>query len=339
MATYTDLLNKYDNNYQNSECDGWKNTKAPGRCAAAKEYRNELKQFVKDAIDEEQKSIPSEVKLMEERIKNKEFQNIYPLMNYDFNYSTAFKKELNPYKIGITNEPTFGNFVDGTVKLKKYVDYMTTNPFPNDNTIPGITDTVIENNDKKKIINLKKIEDSKLPYPSFKKDYPECLYPTTGKHSSSYFIRSGTCPTKIVDKDTCINRGYEWVPEKAPPSYVKNYINTYDSDKNKNIPAPDTPKPPPPPEKGNCFKPRFVYIDNSAKGILGLEGVVPSTFNELNSVRPDKLADMMAGYSIGGSGIVPCAIEEFMNDNNKLNYSSILLIGTILVVIYMCVKK
>jgi hypothetical protein len=339
MASYTDLLKKYDNLYQSRECDNEANKKAPGRCIAAKDYRKDLNKFVKDAISEEEKTIPVEIKLMNDRINNKDHKNIYPLINYDFNYNTAFKKELNPYKLGITNQPTFTNYINGTFALKNYLDYMVQKPFPNDNTIAGITDTVIENKNKKAIIDRKKEEDNKLPYKSFRKDYPECLYPTTGKYSSSYFIKIGTCPTKIINKDDCINRGYEWVPENKPASYISDYINTYDPDVDKNIPAPDTKIPPPLPEKGSCFKPRFSYIDNSAKGLLGLEGVVPSTFNEINSVRPDKLANMMAGYNIGGSGVVPCSIEEFTNNKSNINYSVILLLGTILVVLYMCDKK
>jgi len=336
---YTDLLNKYGDNYQKDECDGWTNKKTPGRCTAAKEYRDELKTFINEAIQSEQKSIPAEKKLMEDRIANKEYRNIYPLKNYDFSYDTSFKKELNPFQLGITNEPTFTNFVDGTLKLKNYLDYMVTKQYPNEQTIAGVSDIVTENKDKQTIIKLKDIEDSKLPYPSFKKDYPECIYPTKGVNASSYFIRTGTCPTKIVDKQTCLNRGYEWVPKKGVSSSIGEYIKVVNPDENKNIPAPDTKLPPPPPEQGNCFKPRFVYIDNKATGIFGMNGVIPSMFNEINNIRPDKLANIMAGYNVGGSGIAPCSIEEFKDKRVEMNYSVILLIGTILVVLYMCNKK
>jgi hypothetical protein len=339
MSSYSDLFKKYDNKYQSNECNGWKNIVAPGRCSAAKEYRNDLKNFVNEAVKQEQQSIPNEIKLMRERIKNNDHTNIYPLINYDFDYTTAIKKELNPYKLGITNEPTFGNLVDGTAKLKNYLDYIITDPFPNNNTVAGITDTVLENKDKKTIIDLKNLEDSKLPYPRFRKDYPECLYPTKGAYASSYFIREGNCPTKITDKEKCIRSGYEWIPEKNKPSYIGKFINTYDPDKNKNIPAPDTPKPAPKPEKGNCYKPKYVYIDNKPRGKFGLNGLVPSMFNEINNIRPDKLADVMAGYSIGGAGIVPCSAEEFSNKDNEPNYSLIMLIGTVLVILYICSNK
>jgi len=335
---YTDLLNQYNNKYQNDQCNQWDNIKTPGKCNAAKEYRNEVTKFVQESIDEEQKSIEYEKKLMNDRIKNEDHKNIYPLLNYDFDYKTAIRKELNPYKLNITNEPTFTKFVDSSLKLKNYIDYMGTIAYPNDNTVPGISDIVTENKDKLNIVKLKRIEDNKLPYPSFKKDYPECLYPTTGKNASSYFINVGSCPTKIKDKNTCITRGYKWVTEKSAPSYIKNFINTYNPDDNKNIPAPDTPLPPPEPEKGSCFKPRFVYINNKAQGIFGMDGIIPSMFNEINSIRPDKLANIMAGYNLGGSGIVPCSIEEF-GINEKLNVSSILLLASLLVVLYISIKK
>jgi hypothetical protein len=336
---YSDLLNKYNDKYQDDECGGWTNKKAPGRCQAAKEYRQQVRDFVKSAIEEEEKSIPAEQDLMKSRIEQKEYKNVYPLVNYDFDYKTSVKKELNPFQLGITNEPTFGNLVDGTVKLKNYIDYMVTNPYPNNNTIAGISDIVTENKNKVAIVKQKQLEDDKLPYKLFKKDFPECLYPTKGKHASSYFVRAGTCPTKINNKDICFNKGYQWVPETPPRSDFKNYVKTENPDNNKNIPAPDTPLPPPEPEKGSCFKPRFVYIDNSPKGVFGLDGAIPTMLNEINSVNPGKIANIMAGYNIGGSGITPCSIEEFSIKQTQINYSVILLIGTILVVLYTCSKK
>ena len=41
-----------------------------------------------------------------------------------------------------------------------------------------------------------------LPYATFKKDYPEKLYPTTGIGASSYFVKVGTCKSKINNKLT-----------------------------------------------------------------------------------------------------------------------------------------
>lgn len=58
-----------------------------------------------------------------------------------------------------------------------------------------------------------------LPYPSFKKDYPECRYKTKGEHSSSYFIKSGMCKTKINNEAECKKKQFKWIKNK--PKFSK----------------------------------------------------------------------------------------------------------------------
>jgi hypothetical protein len=343
MATYTDLLKKYndyDNNDENTgQCNGWRNVVAPGSCEASKEYKKKMKEFVNNEIEQANKSIVDDEKLLNDRINTEEHKNIYPLLNHDFDYKTAIRKELNPYQLGITNEPSFTNFTKSTFKLSNYARSLLNNPYPNENTIPGITDVVTENDKKKDIISKTQAEDNKLPYPSFRKDYPECLYPTKGEYSTSYFANVGKCSTRITDKDLCLSKGYTWVDEIKPPSYVNNYVSTVDPNKNKNKPPQDAIPPPPEKSKGKCFKPRFVYIDNRPQGLFGIKGAVPSLFSDLLSVTPDKLADIMSGYSLSGSGIVPCA-EEFRNNDDNINKISVYLgLGLIMTILYLCYNK
>lgn len=341
MSTYTNLLNSRAN-YINKESDGPANIRNPGRREAAISYMNDLKDFVKKATDEAQKSVANKQSLLDDRIKNKEYRNVYPLLNYDFDYKEAMKKTLNPYQLDITNEPSFGKFMDSTIRLKEYGNALLLNKFPNQNTIAGVTDTVTENKDIKKITDITRAEDEKLPYPSFRKDYPECLYPTTGEAASSYFINVGTCPTRITDKETCLKKGYQWNNDVPLPKEYSKFVGINDTSKSTNVPASDSKPPPPTPPKGNCYKPRFMYIDNRANGVFGANGAVPTLFNDLGSITPDKLNDIMSGYGVSGSGFVPCSTEEFsnINNNNTTNYISLILLVSILgLSVYVGINK
>jgi hypothetical protein len=338
MSTYTGLKKDYSS-YINSESKNWDNIVTPGRKAAAQEYIQKLNKFVDDAVKEEDKNIKSDLDLLATRQKNEENKNIYPLVNYDFDYKTAIKKEYNPFKLGITNNPSFSSFIDGTAKLSKYAKGLITDEFPNNKTVAGVTDTVTENKNRKYIVDATRLMDNKLPYPSFRKDYPECTYPTTGRHSSSYFVNVGKCPTRITDKDICINKGYSWIPEKESPEAMKGYVKENDTRGTVNTEGAGI-KPPPLPPKGNCYKPRFLYVDNSAKGIFNNAGAVPAMFNEIGSVMPDKLYDIMSGYAISGSGIVPCSTEEFTNIGYDVKgITSVVLLTILLAVSIYVVRK
>ena len=70
------------------------------------------------------------------------------------------------------------------------------------------------------------------------------------------------------------------------------------------------------PPKGFCYKPRFSYIDNSAKGLFGRDGYAPSMFNDILNLSPDKLFNILAGYTVDGSGLLPC-IDNFANYNGS----------------------
>lgn len=65
---------------------------------------------------------------------------------------------------------------------------------------------------------------------------------------------------------------------------------------------------------GMCYKPKFMYIDNSAKGFFGMKGYTNSIINDIMSITPDKLLPILAGKS--DSNIVTnCPNEEFINYN------------------------
>ena len=213
--------------------------------------------------------------------------------------------------MNINNEPTIANLSDSTSKLSKYLAFMLENPTPSEQDIAGENDI---NNVEKQIKNsFKKIklntENMPLPYKHFKKDYPEKKYPTKGKHSSSYFVKIGTCKSnKIKTREKCESQGLKWVPNN--PLFDLN-IKKFYSTKNKKKHARKLPK-------GNCFKPKFMYIDNSSKGLLNLNGMGPSIYNDIIDITPDKLFSVLAGFS-KPKGIIDCK-ENFLNYSNNTKY-------------------
>jgi len=315
-------MNSIKNKYKGydsmlNECSFDKWILNPERCPASKKYKKQLDTFIKQTIEESNNKTKIELKTLQERIKSNESKNLYPIINHDFDYKTAMTKEYNIYNQGITNEPTIQNLIDTPLKLKSYLNILVKNKYPNEGTVAGVSDIINENKELVKIKQKYKDLNSTLPYPSFRKDYPECKYPTKGKHSASYFIKTGICPTKIKNKQECLDKEYIWTPSVLKlPQIAKDLLNfkkkfKKNKDKNKNKIKN---------EPGSCNKPRFSYIDNESKGFYGKNGLAPSIFKNLTDIAPDKLFNILAGYSVNGSGSLPC-IEEFNNKKNSISKS------------------
>jgi hypothetical protein len=320
-------LNNIKSKYRNKANSICRNrmawVKNPERCRAAKIYSKKADQFVKNVLKDSHKDTKNHMKLLEQRIKSKEHKNLYPINNHDFDYKTAMKKDFNVFKRGITNDPTLQNLIDSPGKMVPYIKAMISEPYPKRSTRAGSDDIIKEDKGAVYIKNKYNQLNSELPYPSFRKDYPSCRYPTSGEHSSSYFVKSGTCKTKIINEDVCKGRGYTWVKNRVVvPKIAKQMINFVKNKKDK------VKKPP----TGYCFKPRFSYIDNSAKGIYGKKGLTLSMFSDLMSVSPDKIFNILAGYTVDGSGLLPC-IEEFKSNNKDLDNLQTYLLSFVIVII------
>ena len=177
--------------------------------------------------------------------------------------------------------------------------------------------------------------DNKPPYPSFRKDYPECRFKTKGEHSSSYFVRTGVCKTKINNKTECERKKFNWVENKPIfPKMFKTMMKT--SKKAKPVTK----------LKGSCYKPRYMYIDNSSKDVRGRKGLQPSLFADIMDITPDKLFQILAGNSVDGGGIIPCP-EDFVNYNSKVKEEnnsentkiSLIMILLLSLIIYILVVR
>lgn len=300
MSSISDLKSKYSK-YESQECNFKDNTSNPERCPASKEYISQMNDFINKTI---QQSIENTKKITPNDIQGK---SVYPKVNYMFDYQTAMRKDYNPYQLGITNKPTLDNLFSAPISLDNYKQGLFTKAYPNNTTIAGQSDVIEEDSERIQLLNRLRIEDETLPYPSFRKDYPECRYPTKGTGSSSYFIKTGTCKTKIINPTECKQKGYNWIEESAfVPEEVKAFYSTMsktdDSLLGDKIPS-STPQ-------GVCYKPRYSYINNQSKGIItGSDGLVPSFFNDLEEISPMNLFEMTSGYSVDGNGQLPCIDE------------------------------
>ena len=247
---------------------------------------------------------------------------VYPIANYKLDYSEYVKKNYAPENIGISKD--WRALFSNGVKLGQYNELLLENGIPNNS---------FNNNPNKEYWSIQenKSINQPLPYPSFKKDYPEKNYPLNGKGSGSYFIEAGKCKTNIMNKDLCLKKSYKWIDanNKIPKELQKYYP------KSKN-PIPEhiktekekkeyIKKDPPP--KGACFKPRYVYINNQPRGpVNGMKGLVPTIISDIKDLSPDKIFALFKGQSITGSGgLLPCR-EEFKNNNNIQNKIIITLI-------------
>ena len=66
---------------------------------------------------------------------------------------------------------------------------------------------------------------------------------------------------------------------------------------------------------GDCYRPKFLYINNEARGMFGnsMRGYTPAMANDVMSITPDKLMAIMSGKAVEGGGFVPCK-ENFVSD-------------------------
>jgi len=281
----------------------------PERCSASVNYSKEKHKFKLERINDAIKTKSPIEQSYKNRKLSKEWKNIYPINNHDFNYNDYVLNKYNPFTLGITNTPSMAGLIDGTLNLSNYVDVMLEEPTPNSSTKSGLDD--VNNADPTIYKHFKDIKNKyakmPLPYPDFKKDYPESKYPTKGKASSSYFIKTGTCKSKIDNEQTCLKKGFTWVKNtldlgKGVSSFFKKKPTTQPGDKNPN------PKPIP---NGICYKPKFIYIDNLPKGYLNLQGMAPAIINDVMNISPEKLLPILAGQKVDGGGLIPCK-EEFV---------------------------
>lgn len=250
------------------------------------------------------KSGLNKLKLVKDEKYNKD---IYPLNNYNFDFKDYINNKYSPFALGITNEPTMKGLYKGVNQLNKYVDVMIKNPLPNKYDRAGYTD--INNSHSKilnKLINYKNKND-KLPYKTFKIDYPEKIYPTKGEYSTSYFIKIGTCPTSINNRQQCIKKGYKWISNPKKLTNIQKYFSKIGPQKIFAINQPDN----------ECIKPQYMYINNRPQGKE--KGIVPSIAEDIMNITPEKLSAILNGHNTLSGGVIPCKKQDNIYKSREFN--------------------
>jgi hypothetical protein len=237
----------------------------------------------------------------------------YPLNNYEFNYKGLVDNEYKPEKLGINGRGSVNQFRHNLRQTGKYYDGLIFAGNPNKKSIAGVSDVPLENASER--IQKKANAEKGMPYRKFRNDYSEKEYPTNGKFSSSYFVQSGFCPVKSAKTEQeCITQdpNYTWIPNPIViPSSVKSFFkNNKDKINDKE-------------GSGNCYKPRYSYLNNAAESDL-TSGMVPSLIDDISDLNPSHLLGVSMGKPVMGTRdnepprfqLLPC-VEGFNNYFNK----------------------
>ena len=256
--------------------------------------------------------------------------SVFPWNNYDLDYKQIVKNKYHPDTLGIRDAPTLKTFIKDVGKLSKYSDALMFDPLPDKKMNPGSSDLprdpdIMNSGSGNKILRkakkLKNIYASfEPPYPSFYKDFPYAKRlkagwidsqgnrNNVGESSGSFFIQSGYCPLKkVTSAKACKQKGFTWIPNPIRiPKFAKPFLK-YSKISTKSFD-----------KKGTCFKPRYSYVDNRPKAMLGMKGQIPNLMNDVQSLSPDKLFKVFSGSDVSGFGLLPC-IEHFHEETKSIN--------------------
>jgi len=382
----------------------------PDSCDGEQIYNEEKKKFEDERIKDGNNEINDLKDTFKERKVNKTWNKIFPLNNYDFNYKEYTLNNNNRFALGITNQPNMSSLINSSKKLKKFADTVIFDPTPNNSAQAGVSDInnvndSIKNNIKKMKNKYKSVP---IPYPSFYKDFPPKVYPTSGKYSSSYFMKVGHCKSNIKNKIDCESEGFTWKDNSLSlGNYMKSFFftkngNRYtNSNYSKNLKKKSNKKDamenntlinkrinyqkrnlcyqdgrqgigscnsdekildkdkrnrknnidnkrkkleiekieekksfPKENPVGFCYKPKFIYIDNSPQGIGPIKGYAPSLVNDILNIAPHKLFGILSGYN---NNEIPnnCNNENFINYDKIKKKNIITTVSIILIAFFL----
>jgi hypothetical protein len=269
---------------------------------------------------------------------------VYPWNNHDFSLQTLISNNYSPKKLGISDKPLLGTFVNDLTKIPKYPELLVEGPLINKITQAGISD--VSPTDKDALAIKQKYKKFKEPYPGFSNEYPE-YFPLTGEKSSSYFLKVGYCPVKSkTDKQLCEASGFSWFgdPLELPPLLKSFFPNKGNRREDTNTNPADKSNLSPP---GKCYKPRYMFINNQVKPIMGMKGPITNLVNDMEDLNPMELLNILTKGQANNKEMrpLPC-VEGFEMSNTLIDKNKIegimskilLLILTIFLYSYIFIK-
>lgn len=228
--------------------------------------------------------------------------SVYLWNNHDFDFAQYISQKYDPETLGFSDKGCLSTTLNDAQTLPEYADALMTKPMPDDGDVAGISDVDPNNNN---LLEVKSdFADMKEPYPGFQKEYPE-YFPSrvTGRGASSYFVKTGHCPSKVDNLIDCKAKGYDWVPNlETVPDSVKGFFKNLEH-----------------PLEGKCYKPRYSFVDNTPKQLVpGLEGPVPSMFKTLETLNPLTFASILEfGADPTGSFVQLECKEDFIGHSTS----------------------
>ena len=236
----------------------------------------------------------------------------YPINNYNYNYKTYVDNNYSIGKMGVSSNPTLGQFKTNINALNNFTKPLLIDPIPTQNSVAGVGD--VDYGDSAAADKARSGFRQQPPYNRFRFEYPERDYPTGGIYSSSYFVQSGFCPVNSAKtRQDCVGRdpNYIWMDNLLSlPNPAKSFFKNQSSTK--------------PDQGGSCYKPRYSYINNANDSGL-LEGLIPGVVGDVIDTNPGNFLRTMEGNAIPGSTdlspprfqLLPCITEEFVGTSHS----------------------
>ena len=264
---------------------------------------------------------------------------VYPWKNYDYNYDIFIDNNYSKEKTGASPKGTFGALFKNPMAIKKLMDGFVYNPNPNSRSSAANSDLDDCEGDK----GCEAINTIKKSYRNQKPPYPDPFFNKNldGESSSSFFIKTGTCP-KNLDKDECLRKGYTWVPNPLyemtppflrPPSFVSGscYKDKYSYISNKSgldfkIPHVTEKTPGMEDKKKRDLTNKSIDLIN--KEMPKFKGNIPSIMGDLLSLSPNNLIDVAKGKKNKYYDVMTCE-EGF----SKTRFDPVLIGLSILVIV------
>ena len=227
---------------------------------------------------------------------------VYPWRNFDWDYQQFVKNNYDPNLLGVSGDGTYTAIYNNVDILLKLIDGLLVD------ANPGSTSSA--SNPRSNMSDLNNcyllaggiscdlLNYYKQSYLKQEKPYESSFFDKAldGEYSSSYYVQVGTCPSKIEDKATCVNKGFTWIPN--PLYQVPETLR-----------GPNT-------KPGSCYKGKYAYINNQPGLKVGqlqdLKGLIPSMANDMINMSPDKFMAISAGLSVPGFDTQTCD-EPFTN--------------------------